>query len=63
MTKAFGAHRRCNWCKKLELQKKMLDYNDNFYCCLACKIKQEESDDDSLYRMLRPVLGKHGGGK
>ena len=58
----FGAHRKCALCGKIEHQKKMLNYNDRFFCSIQCKVKQERYDDDSLYRHLRPD-GKSGGRK
>lgn len=45
----FGAHRKCAWCGKIQPEKRCLEYNDKFFCCIQCKIKQEELEDDSLY--------------
>lgn len=50
-----GAHRKCHWCQKLEHQKRMLNYNDHYFCSIQCKLKQEECDDDTLYRLVRPA--------
>jgi len=59
-----GPHRKCHWCGKLHPERRMLNYNDHFYCCLQCKLKQEETDDDSLYRLVRPtVVPFRGNGK
>jgi len=50
----YQAHRKCAWCQQLEYQKRMLNYNDKWFCCIQCKLKQEEMENDSLYRHLRP---------
>lgn len=48
----FGPHRTCNICKKSFPQKRMLEYNDKWYCGISHKLKQEEIDDDTLYRRV-----------
>ena len=57
----FQAHRKCAWCKKLQPQKTMLDYNDKYFCCIQCKLKQEEMEDDALYRHIRPSGNRSAG--
>ena len=57
-------HRNCFWCGKMAPHARMLNFNDHHFCGITCKMKQEESDDDALYRAVRPaVIPFRGNGK
>ncbi len=51
-----GPHRKCFWCGKMQPEARTLQYNDHHFCGIICKIKQEETDDDTLYRLVRPTV-------
>ena len=49
----YGAHRKCYWCDKLQPEKRMLHYDNRWYCgiqhyLLQLNLKPERSEDDSV---------------
>jgi hypothetical protein len=37
----YQAHHKCAWCGKLEYHKRMLHYDGKWFCCLRCKINND----------------------
>lgn len=38
----------CRTCGKVQAEAVMLEYNDKWFCCLKCRLKQERKDDEGL---------------
>lgn len=48
----------CRTCSKVQAEAVMLEYNDQWFCSLNCRLKQERKDDDAL-RNPRPRVVRY----
>lgn len=46
----FRDHRKCHVCGVLMPEKRMLNYNDRWYCGIIHKLQQEKCDEEALRR-------------
>lgn len=44
----FGPHERCCTCGKLQPHRRCIEYNDKWFCCIQCKLKEKEREDEAL---------------